>query len=247
MRRVNRTIIKALSTTALMMSAVQAGGDILPMEEYVNYEEVQAVEIMAPSPTVVPVVKEVVQVEVLAPNVEPKIVTPEAIAPMVAVAPKGAFYVGVGVNAEQSNTQRFGKDKTVGGTLKMGYDLSKYFGVELRGSKSFTKEDQLTHDYSVGAYLKPQYPVTNALTLYGLAGYGQSRVTYENEVAEQGIANNRTTQNDFSYGAGIDYMIDNSWSAFLDATRLIDKETTKLEGKYAIKVDNVTLGVAKRF
>jgi len=240
MRKIN--MIKALSTTAIMMTALQAGGDILPVVEYTNYEEVKAVEMLEPT-MIAPVVKEVVQSEVVAPKVEPKAVVP--VVPV--VSPKGKFYAGLGVNAEQSNTYRFGKDKTIGATAKMGYDVSKYLGLELRGSKSLTKEDQLTHDYSVGAYLKPQYPVTDALTLYGLVGYGQNRVTYENEIAEQGIANNRTTQNGVSYGAGIDYMLNNSWSAFVDATRLIDKETTKLEGKYAVKVDNVTLGVAKRF
>jgi len=239
MKKVN--IIKALSTTALMMSALQAGGDILPVVEYVNYEEVKAIEVVESSMVVEPAVSvpEVVKTDVKS-KVEEK-------QPILVADSKGNFYVGVGVNAEQTNTHRFGKDKTLGVTMKMGYDVSKYLGLELRGSKSLTKEDQLTHDYSVGAYLKPQYPVSKDLTVYGLVGYGQNRVTYENELAEQGIRNNRTTQNGLSYGLGADYMINESWSAFADATRLIDKKTTKLEGKYAIKVDNVTLGLAKRF
>ena len=234
-------MIKALSTTALMMTALNAGGDILPIEEYINHEEVQAVELVETVSLVAPVeetVDEVVTQEESTVKVKQPILVADA---------KGNFYVGVGVNAEQTNTHRFGKDKTLGATVKMGYDVSKYLGLELRGSKSLTKEDQLTHDYSVGAYLKPQYPVTKDLTVYGLVGYGQNRVTYENELAEQGIRNNRTTQNGLSYGLGLDYMLDESWSAFADATRLIDKKTTKLEGKYAIKVDNVTLGLAKRF
>jgi opacity protein-like surface antigen len=199
---------------------------------------------MTTAPVVAPVVQEVVTQEV----VETKVVTPTAIVPALAtVAPRDNFYVGLGVNAEQSNTHRFGKDRTLGATAKMGYDVSKYLGLELRGSKSFTKEDPLTHDYSVGAYLKPQYPVTKDLTFYGLVGYGETKVTYENELAEQGIANNETKQRGLSYGLGLDYMIDNSWSAFVDATRLIDEKTTKLEGRYAVKVDNVTLGITKRF
>jgi outer membrane receptor protein involved in Fe transport len=248
MRRVNRNLIKTLSTTALMMTALQAGGDILPVVEYTNYEEVNAVEVMTTSPVTVPMVHEQVTKEVLESRVEPKVVTPTAIVPALAtVAPRDNFYVGLGVNAEQTNTHRFGKDRTLGATVKMGYDVSKYLGLELRGSKSFTKEDPLTHDYSVGAYLKPQYPVTKELTLYGLVGYGETKVTYENELAEQGIANNETKQRGLSYGLGLDYMIDNSWSVFADASRLIDKKITKLEGKYAVKVDNVTLGFAKRF
>ena len=239
MRKINKIIIKALSTTALMMTALHAGGDILPTVEYTTYEEVNASEVVDSTIMVEPAVTEIVKTEGKS-KVEEK-------QPILVADSKGNFYIGVGVNAEQTNTHRFGKDKTLGATMKMGYDFSEYFGLELRGSKSLTKEDQLTHDYSVGAYLKPQYPVSKDLTIYGLVGYGQNRVTYENELAEQGIRNNRTTQNGFSYGLGVDYMLDESWSAFADATRLIDKKTTKLEGKYAIKVDNVTLGLAKRF
>jgi opacity protein-like surface antigen len=123
----------------------------------------------------------------------------------------------------------------------------KYLGVEARGTYGISDGDQLGHDYSMGLYLKPQYPINDTFTIYGLAGYAQSKISFENEVAFNGISNDTTTQSDFSFGAGVDYGFSENWSVFIDAIRYIDKETTKPEGKYASKVDSFTLGVTYDF
>jgi len=62
-----------------------------------------------------------------------------------------------------------------------------------------------------------------------------------------GFRNNYTTQNDFSFGVGVDYKLNEKWSLFVDVMRLIDKETTRPEGKYASRVNALTFGVVYHF
>jgi opacity protein-like surface antigen len=157
------------------------------------------------------------------------------------------FYAGLGVSVERVNSYIFPKETVTGVTGRVGYDFSKYLGVEFRGTIGVSDGDKLGHDYSYGLYLKPQYPVSKEVSIYALAGYAQSKISFDNEVAFNGIRNNYTTQNGFSFGAGLEYRLNESWSLFVDATRLIDKSTTQVEGKYAIKVDGLTFGFVYRF
>ena len=157
------------------------------------------------------------------------------------------FYAGLGVSVERVNSHIFSQETVTGVTGRIGYDFSKYLGVEFRGTMGVSDGDKLGHDYSYGLYLKPQYPVTKELSIYALAGYAQSKISFDNELDFNGIGNNYTTQNGFSFGAGLEYILNEDWSLFVDATRLIDKSTTQVEGKYAIKVDGVTFGFIYHF
>jgi len=157
------------------------------------------------------------------------------------------FYAGLGVSVERVNSHVFPKETVTDITGRVGYDFSKYLGVEFRGTMGVSDGDKLGHDYSYGLYLKPQYPVTKELSIYALAGYAQSKISFDNEVAFNGIHNNYTIQNGFSFGVGVAYKLDEDWSLFVDATRLIDKSTTQVEGEYAIKVDGVTFGFVYHF
>jgi opacity protein-like surface antigen len=172
-------------------------------------------------------------------------VEPYVPAPM--VKSDQAFYAGLGVSAGQVESHYYGKDTVVGVTGKVGYNLSKYLAVEFRGTKGLKDGSQLGLDYSYGLYLKPQYPVNADLSVYGLLGYAQTKISFDNEVAFNGISNNYTTQNDFSFGVGLDYKLNEDWSLFIDVMRLIDKETTQLEGKYASRVNAITFGFVYHF
>jgi len=157
------------------------------------------------------------------------------------------FYVGLGVSAAQVNSHVYDKETLLDVSAKVGYNLSKYLAIEFRGSIGVNDGDKLGHEYSSGIYLKPQYPVDDDLTLYALLGYAQSKITFENEEAFNGVRNNYTTQNGFSFGLGLDYKLSEDWSLFVDAIRYIDESTTRLEGKYGIKVDAITFGVSYHF
>ena len=157
------------------------------------------------------------------------------------------FYAGLGVSVERVNSNDFDKETIGAVTGRIGYDFSKYLGVEFRGAMGINDGDKLGHEYSYGLYLKPQYQVNEEFSIYALAGYAQSKISFDNEVAFNGIHNNYTTQNGFSFGLGVAYKLDEDWSLFADVTRLIDESTTQLEGEYAIKVDGLTFGLVYHF
>ena len=157
------------------------------------------------------------------------------------------FYAGLGVSVGQVKSHYYGKDTVVGITAKAGYHFSEYLAVEFRGSKGLRDGDQLGLDYSYGLYLKPQYSVTEEVNIYGLLGYAKTKISFDNEVAFNGISNHYTTQSGFSFGLGFDYRLNENWSLFVDVMRLIDKSTTKPEGKYAINVNALTFGFVYHF
>jgi len=160
---------------------------------------------------------------------------------------KKDFYTGLGMNIGQVKSYDYGSDTVVGITVKAGYNLYEYFAVEFRGSTDFHNSDQLGLDYSYGFYLKPQYVVNEEINIYGLLGYTKTKISFDNEVAFNGIGNDYTTQGGFSFGVGVGYKLDEDWSLFADITRLINESTTQLEGEYAIKVDGLTFGLVYHF
>jgi len=173
------------------------------------------------------------------------------VAPVLQIEPQEEevkdFYAGLGISVGQVKSHVYGRDTVVGITGKVGYNFSKYLAVEFRGSKGVREGDQLGLDYSYGLYLKPQYPVNEELSIYALAGYAQTKISFENEVAFNGISNDYTTQNGFSYGLGLDYKLNEEWSLFVDVMNNINKSTTKPEGKYAINVNTLTFGFVYHF
>ncbi len=115
------------------------------------------------------------------------------------------FYIGIGavwsmtsLNCPCAKDQRRMYDSTnFGGILRVGYDFNPYFGVEARVlhsriSKLFA---ETTH---YGLYLKPQYHITNAINVYGLAGYGHTYIETLCKSFSYDV-------NGFSFGAGFEY------------------------------------------
>ena len=167
--------------------------------------------------------------------------------PAVIAAMGSNIYVGGGLSVDSVNSFLYGTDTVYSGLVRVGYDFNEYLGLEARGTVGVSDGDELSHDYSYGLYLKPQYAINDTYTVYGLVGYASTKISFDNEVAFNGIRNDHTTQNGFSFGAGIDYKLSKVWSLFLDATRLIDESVVKPEGEYAVKVDSIALGASFRF
>jgi len=167
--------------------------------------------------------------------------------PAVPVAAPADFYVGASLGLGKVNSYYYGKDTIGDLTLNAGYEINKFLAVELRATKGVKKGDQLKLDYSYGVYLKPKYQINSKFSIYGLLGYAKTKIVFENEEQFNGITNNYTTQNDISYGLGVDYKINYDWSAYLEAVKLIDKKTTRVEGPYAIKVNTLNVGVTYHF
>lgn len=135
------------------------------------------------------------------------------------------------------------EDVTYGGMVRGGYEYNQYLGIEARYIRTFLDEGPFggTPLAHAGIFLKPQYPVSERVNLYGLLGYG-----YTENLGNGARLNYFDSDWGFSTGAGIEYdlsdrkgdRIENSnydrvfdgyadqgrgWSLFLDYQRLLIK------------------------
>jgi len=156
-------------------------------------------------------------------------------------------YLGIGFGAASVNSYIYDKETVADMVFKVGYDVSNYLGIEFRASAGVNEGDFLGHGYSYGIYLKPQYPIGEKINIFALIGYAKTEITLDEKVAIERGVSSHTTQDGFSYGAGIDYRINKKWSVSVDATRLIDESTVLFGNKYATKVDTVTFGATYHF
>lgn len=124
------------------------------------------------------------------------------VAPVVSPSP---FYIGVGVTMASIGREPCAcleskslDDHRYGGILRVGMDFNQYIGVEARALKTF-ENDVFSETTHYGIYLKPQYHIMNQLNVYGLIGYGKTKVDYAgcdlSDIDVSGI----------SYGIGFEY------------------------------------------
>ena len=215
-------VITALSTLSF------AGGDINPVTVFeqepvfVPVETVPEPVYVAPAPEPEPVYVAPAPV-VKAPAPTPVVVTPPPVAKPKATGPLGLYLAGgiAGMAASHphdtmSNVfkEENNQDRQIGFTGRLGYDFMNYLGAELRGTYGFAKVDNGYTKYKqVGAYLKPNYDITDALNLYGLIGASKANGA--------GIAPATTG---LSYGLGLDYSLSDSFSIFTDYLNLMYKK-----------------------
>jgi OOP family OmpA-OmpF porin len=191
MKKIQGFIITLLASSSFVM----AGGDILtvtPFEvEDVAVAEIEVVpEVIPPAP--LPIVKEIVTPPVVESVIPP--VVP-------AVASVSGAYVGLGLVASRYDTncvctsKKSGIDKTAGLVGRVGYDFNQYIGVEARGMITKLKDDGGTIKHA-GAFVKPMYPITNALNTYGLVGL--AKTTTQGDLR-------RTDVSGLALGLGLEY------------------------------------------
>lgn len=114
---------------------------------------------------------------------------------------------------------------------------------ELDGRDVGDYDDELSN---IAIYLKPMYPVGD-LTLYGLLGYGQTTLEWED--------GSENSDSDFQWGIGAGYNITESLSLFVDYTVLYDDdEFDPPSGAVMVmgetkdyKADAITLGITYKF
>lgn len=115
------------------------------------------------------------------------------------------WYLGVGLVAAKFHACGNGctyEDLTYGAMLRGGYDFNQYFGLEARGIRTFLDKGPfdgvpLQH---IGLYAKPQYPISERVNMYGLAGYG-----YTENLGNGARLNYFDTDHGFSAGIGFEY------------------------------------------
>ena len=204
----SKKITLSLMTIVLLSSLSYAGGDLTPVTEFEMNESMEAVK--------------AVEVEL------PKMVTP--VVPLVEKKKNAPWYVGLGLTAGQVDNGNC-QDKTYGFMAKAGYDFNEYVAVEARGLKTNWDYEGAKIEH-VAAFLKPQYPVTESLNLYGLVGYAKTQVEKKFVLEENGLA----------LGAGVDYDFGSkdSFSLFVDYERLLQKSNVP-------DLDALSLGLAYKF
>jgi len=172
MKKVQLSILALLTSTNLIM----AGGDIVPVTPY-EVEDIKAAEVVVPTeaPVVVPA-------PLAAANVSP-------------------IYVGLGIVAAKHKTNcncvgtKSGTDTTGGVVARVGYDFNKYMGIEARGLVTPSKSDG-TEIRHAGVFVKPQYPVTEGLNVYGLGGI--AKTTTKGSLQKVDVSG-------LAFGAGLEY------------------------------------------
>jgi len=156
--------------------------------------------------------------------------------PVAPVSCPSGFYVGIGGtyhNLDKDCPCANGStihDNTYGGTIRFGYDFSKYFGIEGRGIYTTGDDegflDDMTH---VGAYLKPQMPIGTNMNLYGLLGYGYNKLNCD---CPNLLGKHSHEISSPSFGAGFEYHFEplvgdkrEGWGVWADAQSLmLDEE-----------------------
>lgn len=226
-----KNLIAKSSVFLLMSGVTYAGGDIqapifateeviVPIEPYVApYIAPVAAPIVVPKAVVVPV--------------------PVPVVPMVNnILPLG-LYVAAGLTAARYDPDcncpvKGDVDKTGGVIGRIGYDFNEFFGLEARGIKTNWKSEggDLEH---YGAFLKPMYPISNGINVYGLAGYAKTETA--------GGSRRKTDTEAFAWGLGLEYDFgkdtpkegrygrtfdgygdqESGWGLFADYERLVQK------------------------
>jgi len=146
------------------------------------------------------------------------------------------IYVGAGIiynrvysiDSEWFNIHIPTQDETGGFAVLAGCQFNEYFAIE--GRYTWTAWDQDYSDMtSYSIFLKPMYPVTEDITLYGLRGFGNSEV-----IASAGdssnhysahadvIGNTLMDHSGFHWGFGLMYEIMEDISIFAEFTSTAD-------------------------
>ena len=241
-----------LATTLVVSSFVYGGGDILPAS--IEHEEVY-VPIEPAEEVVAPIVAEPEPVPIPQSTPVPQPI-PVAVIPTVNISPSG-FYVALGLSAAryEPNCGCRGTgdvDKTAGIAGRVGYDFNQFVGVEARAIRTNWKSEggKLKH---YGAFLKPMYPISSAINIYGLVGLAATKT--------EGVGRQLTDANGFAWGAGLEYDLgrddhvkegrysrafdgygdqESGWGLFADYERLLQKSD-------APDLDAISVGITYDF
>jgi len=170
------------------------------------------------------------------PAKEPVKVIPAVMSPLSFYAGLGVVAAGLSRDCSCAGADRL-KDMTYGGLARVGWDYNQYIGIEGRYLYAGIEDDfsQTTH---YGIYLKPQYPITESINVYGLLGYGKTTVDYDNHQGKSSTLN----KTGLSYGAGVEYALGAHWDLWLDYQHLLNDE-----GKFNTDSNVFSLGVRYNF
>lgn len=166
------------------------------------------------------------------------------------------------------------QDETGGFVGLIGCQVNKYLAVEARWTETYWDQDY-SDARTYGIYLKPMYPVTESITVYGLLGYGNTYVKGskgdpDNDYSawEEDIGRTMMDHNGVHWGFGAMYDITENFSLFGEFTSVADDESIEPTKLYCyddtnshtgtgcvgdtnlydkLSVDGLTLGLIYKF
>jgi len=134
-----------------------------------------------------------------------------------------------------------GQDRLGNFAFLAGYNFNQYIAVEGRYLTTFTNED-LVEMSGWSLFVKPQYPVTESISVYGLLGYGAVKM---DQVSNLTVNVDDTT---FQWGLGASYDVADSFEVFIDYTSLANNMNgTYWTGALEVDADAITMGVNYKF
>ena len=163
-----------------------------------------------------------------------------------------SFYVGAGlsvVSARGSDSSlnffsgESGQDRLGNITLLAGYNLNEYIAVEGRYTTSIAYDDNIDMD-GWSLFVKPQYPVSEAFSVYALLGYGGVNLF--------GVSGSSVIidvdDTGFQWGLGLSYDVTENIEIFVDYTNLAND----MDGIYRTSLteadtDALTVGLTYSF
>jgi len=119
--------------------------------------------------------------------------------------------------------------------LQAGYNFNEYIAIEGRywfglsstvhyGHTNSALQDKDTSIDAWGIYVKPQYPVTEAFSVYALLGYGGADINIDNVPSNIGLQYADDSVDGFSWGLGASYAVTDNVSLFVDYVSMYDND-----------------------
>lgn len=157
------------------------------------------------------------------------------------------------------------QDENGGFVGLVGCEINEYLAVEARWTQTYWDQDY-SDVRTYGIYLKPKYPITETITIYGLIGYGNTYVegskgdsSNDYSAWPEDIGKEMLNEYTIHWGYGATYDITEKFALFGEFTSTandLDVKPTKLydygDGTDAtlydkLNVDGLTLGVIYKF
>lgn len=166
---------------------------------------------------------------------------------IVADSDKSGIYGGLGLGAvnldaalkDGSNTY---KSTLMTISLLAGYNFNEYLAAESRASVSIAGGSGSLDYKSIAVYLKPQYSVSEDLSLYSLLGFGKVST---NTILSSDTDSSKATVH---LGIGADYKLPNNFKVFADYTYLGKDNSAQFKNKPStMKASAFTSGITYDF
>jgi len=180
-----------------------------------------------------------------------KVIEPSMPIPAVVEESISEFYIGLGVSTVstyQGDLDFFsitdGQDRIGNILLSAGYDWNEYIGIEARYMVSVAKEDIADMD-SWSIYIKPQYPITEDLTVYALLGVGGFDISGTNHFGDSINADEIS----FHWGVGVSYEVYEDIFVSVDYTQIANSIDTNtfVTQNVDVSSDAITVGLSYHF